>query len=74
MGLQISREPAGIADTDFNGSGGPGENGRTETRNVPRIALPVQLSGTVAATSGAASRSVNTIRITLVRRARVEKS
>lgn len=68
----MRRDPAGIAATDFNGSGGPAENGRTEIWNVPRVALSVQPSGTAAAAEPVASNTVIRIRITILktRRAR----
>ena len=47
-GFQMRRDPAGIAATDFKGSAEPRENGRTESWNVPRVALPAQPGGAAA--------------------------
>jgi len=58
----MRREPAGIDATDFKGKGEPWENGRTESWNVPRLALPVQPGGAAAADQ--ANNTAIRIRIT----------
>lgn len=70
----MRRDPAGTAATDFNGSGEPEENGRTKISNVPRVGLPVQPGGMVAAASAAASKLDPRIRTTILRRVDVNKS
>ena len=83
-GFQMRRAPAGIAVTDFSGSGEPWEKGRTESWKVPNVALPAQpaglaavagaAAGASAAASGTASSSAITIWFTVLRRAELEKS
>lgn len=70
----MSRDPPGIAATDFKGSGEPLEKGRTESWKVPREVLPTQPSGTAAAVGKAASNTVVRIRITSTQTPPLDKS
>jgi hypothetical protein len=56
-GFQMRRDPAGTLATDFRGRGAPCANGRTESWNVPRVALPAQPSGTAGAAFGVVDNS-----------------
>src|SRR5580704_12996596 len=58
IGSQINFEPAGIAATDFTGSGSPLTKGLTLSLNVPNETLPVQPRG-AAANAGASGKNSN---------------
>src|SRR5580658_55274 len=58
IGSQINFDPAGIAATDFTGSGSPLPCGLTVSLNVPNETLPVQPRG-AAANTGASGKNSN---------------